>query len=157
MIANFVTRTAIWIAALSLWASLHKPQNVGWIPTWAGMPTLVGGALVVTGIGLYVAGAVALARAKSEAPGTPTHLITDGPFGYVRNPVYLAMVIIVVGLSLLYQAWQVSDIVRTAILFACAHLAVVFLEEPATRRRFGEAYDDYCRRVPRWVPRSRPR
>lgn len=157
MFADFLARTAIWIAFLAVWASLHKPQDVGWFPTWAGRPTLVGGALVVTGIGLYVAGAVALAGTKRDAVGTPNQLIVEGPYRHVRNPVYLAMVIIIVGLSLLYRAWQVSDLVRTGFLFAIGHLAVVFLEEPATRKRFGEAYEDYCRHVPRWLPRFRPR
>ena len=101
-------------------------------------------------------GAVALARMKRDAVGTPNQLIVEGPYRYVRT-VYLAMVIIIVGLSLLYQAWQVSDVVRTGFLFALGHLAVVFLEEPATRKRFGGAYEDYCRHVPRWLPRLRPR
>ena len=157
MFADFLARTAIWIALLAVWASLHKPPDVGWFPTWAGWPTLAGGALVATGIGLYVAGAVALARTKRDAVGTPNQLIVEGPYRYVRNPVYLAMVIIIVGLSLLYQAWQVSDVARTGFLFALGHLAVVFLEEPATRKRFGGAYEDYCRHVPRWLPRLRPR
>src|SRR4029453_6962830 len=156
MIADFLARTAVWIALLAVWVSLHKPQDVRWLPTWVGMPTLVGGALVVTGIGLYVAGAVALARIKRDAVGTPNQLIVEGPYRYVRNPVYLAIVIIVVGLSLLYNAWQVSDIVRPGIFFAVGHLAVVLVEEPATRKRFGEAYEHYRRRVPRWVPRFRP-
>jgi len=155
MMADFLARTAVWIAFLAVWLSLHKSQDARWFPTWAGMPTLVGGALVVAGIGLYVAGAVALARTKHDAVGTPNQLIVEGPYRYVRNPVYLAMVIIIVGLSLLYQAWQVSDIGKTSFLFVMGHLAVVFLEEPATRKRFGEAYEDYCRRVPRWLPRLR--
>jgi len=154
MNADFFTRTAIWIAALVLWTSLSKPHDLGLIPRWVGIPTLVGGALIVTGIALYALGAVALARAKREALGTPTQLIIHGAYSYVRNPVYLAMGIIVVGLSLLYHAWHFSAIVKTALLFTGAHLAVVFLEEPATRRRFGKAYEDYCRRVPRWVPRQ---
>jgi len=154
MIADFLARTAVWIALLAVWVSLHKPQDAGWLPTWAGITTLVGGAVLVTGLCLYVAGAVALAHIK-HAVGTPNQLIVEGPYRYVRNPVYLAMIIIIVGLSLLYQAWQVSDIVRTSFLFVMGHLAVVFLEEPATRKRFGEAYEDYCRRVPRWLPRLR--
>jgi len=156
VIADFLARTAVWIAFLAVWVALHKSQDAGWFPTWAGMPNLVGGALVVIGVGLYVAGAVALARIKRNAAGTPNQLIVEGSYRYVRNPVYLAIVIIIVGLSLLYQAWQLPDIVRTGILFAIGHLAVVFVEEPATRKRFGEAYEEYCRRVPRWVPRFRP-
>ena len=63
------------------------------------------------------------------------------------------MLVIVFGLSLLYRAWQLPAIVRLVLLVGCAHLAVVLLEEPQTRRRFGADYDDYCRRVPRWIPR----
>ena len=155
MIADFLARTAVWIALLAVWVSLHKPQDAGWLPAWAGITTLVGGAVLVTGLCLYVAGAVALAHIKRDAVGTPNQLIVEGPYRYVRNPVYLAMIIIIVGLSLLYQAWQVSDIGKTSFLFVMGHLAVVFLEEPATRKRFGEAYEDYCRRVPRWLPRLR--
>jgi len=35
----------------------------------------------------------------------------------------------------------------------CAHIMVVFVEEPELRRRFGQSYAEYCREVPRWLPR----
>ena len=157
MIADFLARTAVGSLFWRSGCRCTSRRTPGGFRRGRVVPTVAGGAVVVTGIGLYVAGAVDLARIKRDAVGTPNQLIVEGPYRYVRNPVYLAMVIIVVGLSLLYQAWQVSDIVRTGFLFAMGHLAVVFLEEPATRKRFGEAYEDYCRRVPRWLPRLRPR
>jgi protein-S-isoprenylcysteine O-methyltransferase Ste14 len=43
-----------------------------------------------------------------------------------------------------------------AALTAAFHLFVVFFEEPLLRRKFGASYEEYCRRVPRWVPRVRP-
>jgi protein-S-isoprenylcysteine O-methyltransferase Ste14 len=155
MLADFIARTAVWLGALALWISLHRSGDA-WFPAWSGAWSLVGCAFVVAGFGLYVAGALSLARATRDARGNPNQLLTLGPYRFVRNPVYLGMCIIVVGLSLLYRSWQPSDLVRTAVLFTAAHLAVVFLEEPATRKRFGAAYDDYCRRVPRWIPRRPP-
>ena len=150
---DFIARTAIWSVAVAVWAFLTMPQDVGLLPMWAGVPTVAGGSLILTGLGLYVAGAVSLARAKRDSLGAPEVLITRGPYRYVRNPVYLAIGMIMVGIAVLYRAWQLSAVVKTALLFTGAHIAVVFLEEPATRKRFGVAYVDYCRRVPRWIPR----
>jgi len=153
MLADFLARTAVWLVALALWISLHKSGDTGIFPTWAGVSSLVGCAFVLAGSGLYTAGALALARAKRDASGAPGQLLTSGPYRFVRNPVYLGMIVIVVGLSVLYRSWQPPALARTALLFTLAHLAVVFLEEPAIRKRFGAAYDDYCRRVPRWMPK----
>jgi protein-S-isoprenylcysteine O-methyltransferase Ste14 len=151
-IGDFVARTTVWLVAVSLWLSLNKPDDAGLLPAWAGVPTLLGASLILAGISLYSASAVTLARAKRDSLGAPETLLTQGPFGYVRNPVYLSIGVIVVGLSLLYHVSQISA-VKTVLLLIGGHLAVVFLEEPATRQRFGAAYDDYRRRVPRWVPR----
>lgn len=41
------------------------------------------------------------------------------------------------------------------LISALAHASVVYVEEPELRRRFGQAYADYCARVPRWLPRLR--
>jgi protein-S-isoprenylcysteine O-methyltransferase Ste14 len=153
VIGDFVVRTAIWAAALALWVSLHRPRGRALLPAVRGLPTTLGYVIVLLGISLYVAGAVCLARAKNDTGHAPVQLLTRGPYAHVRNPVYLAMMVIVLGLSLVYQAWQPSDIARLLLLFAGAHLAVVLLEEPATRRRFGAEYQDYCSRVPRWIPR----
>jgi protein-S-isoprenylcysteine O-methyltransferase Ste14 len=49
--------------------------------------------------------------------------------------------------------WTLGAAARFAVLLVIVHIVVVRLEEPATRRRFGPDYEDYCRRVPRWIPR----
>ena len=67
---------------------------------------------------------------------------------------YLAGAPIFLGIYLLYGQWRGADIVAALILPMVFHLLVVRLEEPALRRRLGSAYDEYCRRVPRWIPRS---
>jgi protein-S-isoprenylcysteine O-methyltransferase Ste14 len=155
MFVDLVARTTIWLAVLGLWAFLSIPHDGKLLPTWRGAPTLFGGVLFLAGFSLYLAGAVSLALTKRNSLGAPEALLTRGPYGYVRNPVYLGMGVIIVGLLLLYQAWHFAGVAKTALLFTAAHLAVVFLEEPGIRRRFGASYDDYCRRVPRWLPRRR--
>ena len=81
-------------------------------------------------------------------------LITDGIYGRVRNPRYLEFVL----LSFVYVAFAnySGAWVLYALTFPALHL-VVLLEERELRERFGAEYEDYCRRVPRYLPRSQSR
>jgi protein-S-isoprenylcysteine O-methyltransferase Ste14 len=74
----------------------------------------------------------------------------DGPFRYVRNPIYVAGIALLLGVSLLYSPWSAVDLVAPMVLLVFFHLRIVRAEEPALRRRFGPTYEEYCRRVPRW-------
>ncbi len=93
------------------------------------------------------------------AVGRGTPLVFDAPIvlvvgaahKWVRNPMYLADVLIIGGLGIFVQSSAV--LVYGATLWLSLHGLVVAVEEPRLRRRFGAAYDDYCRRVPRWLPR----
>jgi protein-S-isoprenylcysteine O-methyltransferase Ste14 len=79
-------------------------------------------------------------------------LITGGIYGRVRNPRYLEFLL----LSFIYVAFaNFSGVwVLYALTFPAIHL-VVLLEEPELRARFGEEYVEYCRRVPRYIPKRR--
>ncbi len=80
----------------------------------------------------------------------PGPLLTDGIYARIRNPRYVEMLLLVLGLSLFanysgsYLAWLIS----LPVLFR-----VVVMEERELRERFGAVYDEYCRRVPRFIPR----
>lgn len=91
----------------------------------------------------------------TPAPIAPTvHLVVGGPFQWVRNPGYVAVVSLVVGQALLLGS---RPVLAYATLLAVAfHLFVVFYEEPTLLRQFGGEYEAYCRAVPRWLPRLRP-
>ncbi|HVE80321.1 MAG TPA: isoprenylcysteine carboxylmethyltransferase family protein [Gemmatimonadaceae bacterium] len=83
----------------------------------------------------------------------PKHLVVRGLYRYVRNPMY-------VGVWLVVAAWTVAfrsaAMLRYAVAIAVMfHLVVLLVEEPLLRRRFGPAYEDYCRAVRRWLPRWR--
>jgi protein-S-isoprenylcysteine O-methyltransferase Ste14 len=92
----------------------------------------------------------------TPAPIAPTrHLVVGGSFRYVRNPGYIAVVSLLVGQGLLFGS---AALVLYATIVALAfHLFVLGYEEPTLRRQFGAQYDDYCRAVPRWIPRLPPR
>ncbi len=81
----------------------------------------------------------------------PKRLVMRGLYRWVRNPMYLGVWSAVLGEALLYRSRNL--LIYLVILMLLQYLFVRFYEEPALLRRFGEAYREYCRRVPRWVPR----
>ncbi len=81
----------------------------------------------------------------------PTRLVMQGPYRYVRNPMYVGLFLVLVGEAMLYASFFV--LLYALFLVAAAHIFVVFYEEPTLRRRFGESYKQYLRSVPRWLPR----
>jgi protein-S-isoprenylcysteine O-methyltransferase Ste14 len=139
------------------------------IPTWLsrgaraplGAPrplTLVlGAACTVIGMMLF---ASSLARFFTEGEGTlapwdpPRRLVVRGPYRYVRNPMISGVVFILLAESLLLDS---RSHFTWALLFAGVNLVVIpLIEEPGLRARFGAEYDEYCRHVPRLIPRLRP-
>jgi len=82
----------------------------------------------------------------------PKQLVVRGPYRYVRNPMYVGVVSILLGEALLFQSLPL--VVYTILYFVAAHSFVVLYEEPALQCKFGESYELYCRRVHRWFPRT---
>ena len=132
---------------------------------WQLRPPLVGIEATRTfGVALIVLAAPLFFRFLSgfvrEGHGTPApiappeHLVVGGPFRWIRNPGYVAVVSLVVGQALLFGSGAV--LAYAAFLAVAFHLFVVFYEEPTLRRQFGTEYESYCREVPRWIPRPRP-
>jgi protein-S-isoprenylcysteine O-methyltransferase Ste14 len=81
----------------------------------------------------------------------PALLVRAGPYQVVRNPMYVAVGLILAGEALTFgSAILVAYLLVMVVVF---HLVVVLYEEPTLRRSFGAAYEEYCRRVPRWIPR----
>lgn len=77
--------------------------------------------------------------------------VTDGPFRYVRNPIYLVSITLL-GVGMLYSSWSAMDLGLPLFLLAYFHVAVVRIEEPELRRRFGAKYAEYLERVPHAPP-----
>lgn len=84
----------------------------------------------------------------------PTAFVASGPYRWVRNPVAACIVVMLLGEAIALSSTGIFLLFVLSILLA--HLQVVLLEEPLLRQRFGQSYEDYLSRVPRWLPR-RPR
>ncbi len=159
--------SSLSLAARSLlWTLLLPGIFAGYVP-WRyfgvgrahatfGTAQALGVMCICAGVALLIACILEFAR---RGRGTlspldpPLHLVVGGLYRYVRNPMYLGVTMIVLGEAL----WARSSALALywAIWFLCAHLFVTKIEEPYLRNRFGRSYDDYTRRVGRWVPSLR--
>lgn len=79
----------------------------------------------------------------------PKELVVGGPYRVTRNPMYVTVLCVVLGESVLFGSRGL--LLYAVVLLAAFHLFVVFYEEPTLRRRFGSSYDGYCAKVPRWL------
>jgi protein-S-isoprenylcysteine O-methyltransferase Ste14 len=162
----------MWLRHLLSIALLPFTVAVG-VPVWIARrygiePALGDGGLAwllqLAGLGLVALGAAffaaSLQRFASEGHGTlapwdpPRALVVRGPYRYVRNPMISGVVLALFGeslslLSLPHAAWA-------AFFLALNLVYIPLIEEPQLERRFGAAYVEYCRNVPRIVPRLRP-
>ena len=94
----------------------------------------------------------ALEGLGTPAPVLPTqYLVIKGFYRYVRNPMYVAVISIIVGQSLLVG--NGSLLVYAAIVSAGFLGFVLLYEEPKLRKTYGAEYEAYCAEVPRWIPR----
>jgi protein-S-isoprenylcysteine O-methyltransferase Ste14 len=84
----------------------------------------------------------------------PRALVVEGPYRFVRNPMYVAVTSIVLGEALLLRSEELF--IYWLIWFVAVNLVVRFYEERTLRRQFGAAYDRYTANVRRWLPRLRP-
>jgi protein-S-isoprenylcysteine O-methyltransferase Ste14 len=94
----------------------------------------------------------ALEGLGTPAPVLPTqYLVVKGFYRYVRNPMYVAVVSIIIGQGLLLG--NAFLLLYAALVWGAFVGFVLSYEEPKLRRTYGAEYEVYCRRVPRWVPR----
>jgi protein-S-isoprenylcysteine O-methyltransferase Ste14 len=83
----------------------------------------------------------------------PKELVITGPYHYVRNPIYVGVMLIFLGHFLWFGYWAL--LIYMVFAFIGVHFFVVLYEEPTLKRKFGATYEEYLRRVPRWIPRFR--
>ena len=80
----------------------------------------------------------------------PKELVVTGLYRYVRNPMYLGVLAILIG-EVLTLGSRVL-LVYAAVWLLVVHIVILVYEEPNLRARFGESYEQYCAHVRRWVP-----
>jgi len=118
----------------SLWQHAPLPQAIGW--------SLM---LVLPGLWLraYASGYV---KKNQE-------LTVTGPYAHTRNPLYLGSILIAAGFAVALLSWPIAIVL--AVGFAIIYIPVIASEERFLRNTFA-SFDEYCRQVPRIIPRLTP-
>jgi protein-S-isoprenylcysteine O-methyltransferase Ste14 len=108
-------------------------------------------ALSLAGIAGLAWSRVQFARSESEIMtfNEPRNLVTDGLFSISRNPMYLAMLLLVTGAALLVDRW--CALVAPLLFFAAANWWYIPFEENEAARAFGKRYLEYRQHVRRWL------
>ena len=132
-------------------AYFKKPDGASLLAVRTDAVGWLGGAVVLACLALHVWGTATLARGERQGSSASTPVM-NGPFRYVRNPIYLAGITLLLGVGMLYSPWRAVDLGLPLLLLVYFHVAVVRIEEPELRRRFGSTYEKYCEEVPRWLP-----
>jgi protein-S-isoprenylcysteine O-methyltransferase Ste14 len=160
-----MTRTSASLGSL-LFLALAPGTVAGlgpwWINGWrfhdAPAALRVAGAALIAG-GLYLLlecfGRFAVQGRGTPAPiAPPERLVVTGPYRRVRNPMYVAVVALILGQAALFADPRLAA--YAAVIWLAFHLFVLAYEEPTLRRAFPQDYAAFTAAVPRWLPRLKP-
>jgi protein-S-isoprenylcysteine O-methyltransferase Ste14 len=123
-------------------------------PAMLGLLDVIGIAVGAGGALLALWCIVTFARVGKGTPAPfepPRRLVASGPYGYLRNPMYLGAGLALGGAALFYRS--AALLIYAVVFLAATHAFVVLYEEPTLARLFGAPYEAYRARVRRWVPR----
>ena len=136
-----------------------------WMTHWEFRPPFVDlQATRAVGMLLIAAGLPGLidsfARFALQGLGTPApiappqHLVVTGLYRYVRNPMYVAVVAVILGQAILFGDSRLMT--YGGLMWLAFHAFVLTYEEPVLAQKFGAQYEDFRANVPRWIPRLSP-
>jgi protein-S-isoprenylcysteine O-methyltransferase Ste14 len=135
---------------LTRWEPGPPPLGAAWVRL-AGAPLLLFGAALL----LDCFRRFAWEGRGTPAPVAPTEaLVASGAYRHVRNPMYVAMLALVLGQALILGRRELLGL--GAALWAAFHAFVLLYEEPTLEARYGASYRAFRAAVPRWVPRLHP-
>ena len=136
-----------WISGWQMMPALGGIEPLRWVGI---LLLLLGGALLTETFTRF-----ALQGRGTPAPIYPTEkLVVTGSYRFVRNPMYVAVVSLILGQALLFGSLPV--LAYGAAIWLIVHLFVISYEEPTLERSFGEQYRRYKANVRRWIPRFTP-
>jgi protein-S-isoprenylcysteine O-methyltransferase Ste14 len=122
------------------------PLELGVVRYSGVLPILLGAAMYA-----WCAWDFTFAGKGTPAPiDPPKELVVRGLYRYVRNPMYVGILSILIGEALFFQSGVLFE--YAIIVFISFHLFVVLFEEPILKRKFGDSYQRYRQAVPRWLP-----
>ena len=136
-----------WISGYRMEAPLLGVEPFRWL----GVALLLLGAVLL----IETFARFALQGLGTPAPIAPTRtLVVTGSYRFVRNPMYVAVVSLILGQALLLGS--LGTLVWGIVVWLTVHLFVLAYEEPTLSRTHGEQYDRYRANVRRWIPRLTP-
>jgi protein-S-isoprenylcysteine O-methyltransferase Ste14 len=131
----------MWLASEEL-PGVHPGLNLSFV---------VGALTFLIGLILLITCIISFARygKGTLSPADPTrHLVANGLYRYSRNPMYVGVMLMLIGETITLASQTL--LVYSATLLLIFNLYVIFFEEPRLRKDFGEEYTTYCREVGRW-------
>src|SRR5919197_615536 len=151
---SFTPVPVIAVLALVLWQTRGRPGPGGIFIDAACDALGLVVALLGQALRFYTLGLVPEGTSGQGSALEATTLNTRGPYAHVRNPLYLGNLGIVLGLLLIaHDPWAYA--IGLAFFFG-EYFFIIHAEEQFLRARFGERFEDFRRRVPRWIPRLTP-
>lgn len=151
-------RTMLYMSGFVLlwgWVALGvrrwDPSLGIFLPEWVRLAGVV--SIVAGGVIALACGALFAARGHgTPAPfDPPREFVAVGPYLWVRNPMYIGGLLVLVGFGLVLRS--LSILLLALVLALVVHLFVLYYEEPGLERRFGASYVEYKKSVNRWLPR----
>ncbi len=124
-------------------------------PRASGLESALAVVALAIGVGIYawcVWDFASFGRGTPAPISAPQRLVVRGLYRYTRNPMYLGVISVVLGWTILYRSPALLFYLLT--IWAFFHVFIVLYEERHLRREFGAEYEAYCQRVGRWLPRS---
>lgn len=134
---------------LLAWSGIVRPAGME-VPQVIGMIVGTMGAVIAFWCILTFS---SLGRGTPAPFDPPQRLVRQGPYRFVRNPMYIGAGLALAGAALFYQSLFL--LTYAGIFLLTSHLFVLFYEEPTLLRTFGSEYAEYCRQVKRWWPTFR--
>ncbi len=132
---------------LSFWLANYLPKLAF---NYQGLLSLI---MTLIGLTIIVIGVKTFHKSDTTVnplnPSEASHLVTHGVFSYTRNPMYLGMVIILLGVSI-YNGVYIGIIILPCFIFYITEFQIK-PEEEAMEEIFPEDYTDYLKRVRRWL------
>lgn len=131
--------------------ALAYAQSLVWDGGGGAWVTGLGYVLVVAGLGLAIWAfrTMTAARTTPVPHREPSALVTSGPFGFTRNPIYLADVVILLGVVVICRAW--ASLVLVPLLASVIERRFIEAEEARCEAAFGAEWAAYAGRVRRWL------
>lgn len=103
-------------------------------------------------LGTYLNMSVWLLFKKHKTPHKyqkSTHIVKEGLFRFSRNPMYVGMILLLVGLSILFQ--NLLGLIVPVLFFFVIHIIFIPYEEEKMQKELGDEYLSYCKQVRRWI------